>query len=53
MNNRKSSVLLLIALPIMLFLSPAVLAMEKEYYNFWEIAACPNEDIGQTRPRRS
>ena len=45
MNNRKSSDLLLIALPIMLFLSPAVLAMENEYYNFWEIADSPNEDI--------
>ena len=28
-----------------LVLSPLSLSMEKEYYEFWEIAACPSEDI--------
>jgi hypothetical protein len=45
MNKFASSSSLLIALPFLFFLSPAALAMEKEYYNFWEIAACPSEDI--------
>ena len=45
MNKRNSSGLLLIALLVSLFLSPVALAMDKEYYGFWEIAACPSEDI--------
>jgi len=45
MNKRNSSGLLLIALLLALFLSPAALAMDIEYYGFWEIAACPSENI--------
>lgn len=33
------------AILLLLALSPAALAMEKEFYNFWEIAECPSELI--------
>lgn len=45
MNKSKSSGLVLIVLLALLFNSPAALAMDREFYNFREVAACPSEDI--------
>ncbi len=35
----------LLAVPILLLLLPSAIAMEKTTLYFWEVAACPNEDI--------
>lgn len=35
---------LFVAVPLLTW-APALLAMEKETYNFWEIVACPSENI--------
>lgn len=45
MHNWKSLGSLLTALLFLLFLSPAALSMEKDFFEFWEIADCPNELI--------
>lgn len=49
MNKRIASrphiAMSLVAVVLMLAFSPAALAMDKQFYNFWEIVDCPHELI--------
>ena len=42
---RSCTIPLLSAILLLLAVAPAALAMDKEFYNFWEVAECPSEQV--------